>query len=151
MKNKHATQALQCIGDKSPLSKLLHQLKKLEEVNRRVLALLDPHLRHYCRVVNLIGGRMVIVTANSSIATHIKLRSAALLAQFQKDDLLKTFQYIHSKVERPPPSQTQENKPLKHIDPLSEDASNALLETAQSIDHPGLQHAIMRIAKHTKK
>lgn len=149
MKKKEPTSALNYVNEKSPLAKIIQQLRLIEQLNQRVLNQLEESMRPYCRVGNLINNRLVMVVANSAIATRIRLQSANLLDRFKQDEILKKIHYIHCKVGIAPTQRTKKTLSAPKIE-LSDEAASAIEEIANTIDHPQLQNAMLRIAAHKK-
>lgn len=139
-------------GGRHELQTLLEKVKFIEKYHLKVMDYLDPTVRQYCQVANIIENRLVMIVANSSVATQLRFETFELLRKFKEDNLLKKIREIQYKV-RPytfyisrfdPP-------PAKGIAPLSEETATLVLNIAESLEDAGLRDVMKRIASHTKK
>lgn len=137
--------------DGSELKSILSNLKKTATLNQKLSLYLDATTMKYCQVANLIDDRLVIVTANSAIATQIRFQTTDLLRQFKQDPYLQKIKTIHCKVS---PGQTitrQTNYPTKRVQLASPKTIQAILDIANSIEDPKLRAAMKKVANSMDK
>jgi hypothetical protein len=68
----------------SPLSRLLVQARRLQRLEVRVQAMLDPGIAQQVRVAGLEQGTLTLLTPRAGLATRLKLESPALLRGLQQ-------------------------------------------------------------------
>src|SRR5438874_1529807 len=88
------------------LQTVFAKIHLLEELHRKVQHHLDPALQPYCKIANLVEGKLILVVANGSVATQLRFQIAELLRKFQQDPGLKHIVSIEIKV-----------RPLQHALP----------------------------------
>ncbi len=131
---------------------VLARAKKLSHIAAKVMAYLDPAIAAYCQIANLTGNKLIILTANGSIATQIRLQTADLLPRLQADDepALKIIKSIHCKVQpdliKPISNRNKSNK----VEKLTSETANIIKAIADSLDDPKLKAIMQRIATRVK-
>lgn len=137
--------------DSRDLRSVFEKIHMLEELNRKISGLMDPHIASYCQVANLVGGKLILIAANGSIATQLRFVTADLLKQIKRDPTLQHIHQIECKV-RPtqnPLSSRLTTQPAKSMPTLSPATAEIVREIAGSIEDPTLREIMERIAKHT--
>ena len=129
---------------------LLAKVRELEALNKRFISYLEPALRDYCRVANQVGPQLVLMVANGSIATHIKLQSLDLIQKFKQDSLLRSIKTIHCKV-HPSIQPTRQRTISSNIALLSPETAHMIQEIANSLQDAKLKEIMQRIASHTNR
>jgi hypothetical protein len=132
------------------LQRLLQKAKLLMAINEKLKEYLVPEIFHYCQAANIQDGKLVILTANSSVATQIRLRTSTLLTQFRQDPLLQSVNEIQAKVRRDITSTTKSKKKYHQIKLLSTETAQLVHDIAQSIEDPKLREVLERIASRTE-
>lgn len=132
------------------LAKLFAKVSELNAINEQVVSCLDAELRDYVKVANVIANRLILMTANSAIATNIRLLSPTLIQRFNKLPLLKNICYIHCKV-----SPTMQTYPIKNAQmapmaTLSAETSQVIVDIAMTITDTKLREVMLRIAGRKK-
>lgn len=129
------------------------KIRQLDQLNRHVAVHLDPPIRDYCQAANVIGGKLILIVANGSIATQIRYQTTDLIKKFALDPALHDIRDIHCKV-RPAPTSTA-SRPVyrksKRMEPISSETSTIINDIAEGIEDPKLREIMQRIAKRTKK
>jgi len=131
------------------LGVLFAKVKVLNEMNEAFLPLVDAGLRPYCQVANLQGDKLVIITANGSVATQIRFQSMDLLRKFKPYPVLEKIRSIHCKVHPGFARQSASHAEKAGQTPelLSDETAEMIRKIADSIDDPGLRDAMKRIAE----
>jgi hypothetical protein len=133
------------------LRTLFSKIKLITDLNAQLLPLLPDTLRDYCQVANLIQNRLILLTANASIATQIRLQSPDILTQFKQSPLLKHIQSIHCKVR---PTSTHTSPPRYQttptVKPLSQETATIVSDIAKSLKDQKLREILEKIAQHKK-
>jgi len=129
---------------------ILRKAKLLNEINEQLAKYLPPEIMAYCQAANIIDNKLIILTANGSLATQIRLRTPTLLEQFKADPLLKNFKEIQPKVKRETSTRPSRQKPKEKLAPLTPETAQMVYDIAQSISDPKLREILERIAKRTK-
>lgn len=140
----------------SELAPLFTKFRHLESLNQRFGLLLDPKVREYCQVADYANQRLIVITANASIAMDLRFKMTQLLIDFKQDPLLKEIRAIEFKV-RPPfrpqlPTDTPTGMAQHHskkMQPISEKTAETIREMAKSISDPALREIMEKIAKNT--
>ena len=126
---------------------LWHKLKRMEQLSALVNQHLDKNLREYCKATSLIGGKLTLVAANSSIASQLHFQSAELLRKLKQEPGLQGVNTIHCKVQ----VQTKRLRaaPVKEraVKPLSAQAAKVISEIADGIEDEKLRAAMKRLAR----
>lgn len=134
-------------SNQKDLQGLLTKCKKLIEVNQHFLALLEEPLKSHCVVANTDRQRIIVLAANGSIATHLRLKTPELLRKFAAYPLLERFKEIECKV-RPQPNQLKkETTKQPAIGPLKPEITKMIHEMAESIEDPKLKEVMQRFGK----
>lgn len=130
------------------------KIQRLDVLNRKIAAHLEPAIAKYTQVANEIGGKLILTVANGSIATQLRFLTADLLNQFSRDPMLKHIRSIECKV-RPAPVTTTPSRLAPHapknMAALSLETAEIVREAAESLDDPALRNVMERIAKRVKK
>lgn len=154
MKNPASKKAHAYFQSNNPdLQSVFAKVKVLDELNRKIAAYLDPHIATYCQVANLVTGRLIIIVANGSIATQVRLQTPDLIKAFKQDSSLRKVQEIHCKV-RPSLALSrfqQQAKKKQKMQPLSTETAAIIRNIAESLQDPALKEIMQRIAEHTSK
>ena len=139
--------------DNYDLQFIFAKIRKLNEINEKVLAILDPALKRHCQVANIVGNKLILLTTNSSIATQIRFQSPDLLNKLHKISSLSHIKEIQAKVGIPPRLELRnlpKDKEPHQVARLSLETAELILEFAQSLDDPKLKEVMERIAKNVK-
>ena len=80
------------------LKTILAKIQVLDEINKKVIKLLNPSLQSACRVANIAENHLILIANNSSIASMVHFMIPDLLKHFQKDPTLKQIKTIQCKV-----------------------------------------------------
>ncbi len=136
----------------SPLQIVFEKVRRLETINQRISAHLDPTLKDYCRVANLNGQQLIMLVANGAIGTALRFQTPDLLRKFKQDSLLKSIKSIqcktqvHTATERLTTSPT----PAQSMPPLSAETADLIRHSALSLSDPALKSIMQRIASHIR-
>lgn len=138
-------------SDQQDLPLLFAKIKALTELDQHLTKHLEPTIRQYCQVANVVGNRLILLAANGSIATQIRFQTPDLLRKFKSDVKLKYIQDILCKVRPAPSRQADRAKPASSpMRALSPTTANIVKEIAESIEDPKLREVMERIAGRTK-
>lgn len=129
------------------LNGILIKIKEINELNLRFFPILEPGIRKYCQIANRIGHRLIVLTANASIATQLRFQTPDLLRKFKQDPLLAKINEIQFKVR--PVFQSETRRPPKTIPLLSTKTAKIIQDIASNLDDEKLKEVMSRIAKHT--
>ena len=134
------------------LQTVLSKVKAITHLNQLVAPMLEASLRPHCQVANLSKGILVMLAANSSVATQLRYQSPDLLKKLQGNPSLRHIREIQCKV-RPPVTVTVErgktSKKQEKAALLSTETAETLLVMADTIEDPELRSIMQRIAGHT--
>jgi hypothetical protein len=121
---------------------LLERVQKLQRLEQAVLQLLPENLAAHCKVMNLKKEILVLGTTSSAWAARLRFAAPEILKQLQCQFSLK-LRSVQVRIQ----PETVENQSVNPVKPRLSLASGTLLaQTAQSVDHPGLQEALYRLA-----
>lgn len=112
---------------------------------------LAPSMRQYCQVANITDNRLIMIVANSSVATQLRFQTFDLLRQFKADSMLKKINEIQIKVRPYTFFISRFNTPTKNIAPLSEETANTIRSIASSLKDTTLRQIMEKIASRTKR
>jgi hypothetical protein len=129
---------------------LFAKIKALQALNQKVAAHLEPHLATYCHVVHIIGHRLIIMAANGSVATELRLQAMDLLRKFKADPdpELQRIQDIHCKVHPSlsTPAPRPLSKPRQKMQLLSPETAQLINDMAESLSDAQLKAIMKKIA-----
>jgi hypothetical protein len=97
----------------------------------------------------LVGGKLILIAANGSIATQLRFITADLLKRIKREPTLQHIQQIECKV-RPVQSALSSRlttQMSKKMPSLSPETAEIVHEIAGSIEDPTLREVMERIAK----
>ena len=132
----------------SDLNTLLTKSAALTAIQERLETYMDPAFAAYYQVSNLIDGRLIIIVANGSIATQLRLQGSALIATFAQDPILSSIKTLDVKVRPPVARGVKKPLPTK-MSPLSSQTATMIRETAEGIADEKLKAVLLRLAEHT--
>ena len=125
---------------------LLERAQKLLRLEQTVLQLLPEDLSLHCRVLNLRSKALIVSAPSSAWAARLRFAAPELVRQLRSRYALDV-ETLQIRI-RP---QTPENRPVRHTQPkLSLESANLLAQTAQNIEHRGLQEALVRLAANAR-
>lgn len=133
------------------LLSLLAKIKIINGLNDRLSAYLDAPIRKFCTVANLEDHRLIIIVANSSIATHLHFQSNDLLKKFKSDPLLKNIKEIQCKVQPSLPSSVDVKNRRKKMQRLSPETADIIRRMAETLEDSQLKKIMKSIALHTEE
>jgi hypothetical protein len=133
------------------LNFIFSKIAVLDELNRKITAYLEPHIAKYCQIGNIINHKLVLITANSSIATQIRFQANDLVQKLHQDPVFHSIKRIECIV-RPSTSATRFTAAKKNnMIPLSKETAQIVHEMAQSIEDASLRETMERIARRVKE
>ena len=128
----------------TPFARALHHSRYVRDVAAAVARALARPLRDHCLVANVRGDCLVLQVDSPSWATRLRFELPSLLASLRAHrDLRVSHATVRVHVARGG-EVTQEPVPAK----MSAAAAACLQATAQSVAHPDLRSAILRLARH---
>lgn len=133
------------------LEVILEKVSKIQKINSEFSACLEPHLQEYVYVMNVTPERLLIMTANSAIATQLRFQTPDLLEKIRKKAELKNIRYLQIKVSPTLASPLiQERQTLKSqkMALLSLSTSQIIKDTAKNLKDQKLSEILERIAAH---
>lgn len=134
------------------LNFLLRKVKELSTISEHFLPLLEENIRKECQIANIVNKQLIILASNASVATWLRFNKSRLLAQFNRDPILKPYSDFHCIVRLQPPNLLRNQiKEKKQMTLLSVEAAKAMMEAASDIHDERLKEVMLRIASHTKK
>jgi hypothetical protein len=123
-------------------SPLLERAQKLLRLEQTVLRILPEDLSLHCNVLNLRNKALIVSAPSSAWAARLRFAAPELIRQLQSRCSLDV-ETLQIRI-RP---QTSENRPVRRTQPkLSLESGSLLAQTAQNIEHRGLQEALFRLA-----
>jgi hypothetical protein len=130
---------------------ILAKVRKLREINKKVMGFIDPTVARFCQVANITGNRMVILVTNSSAATQLRFQTPDILKKIQKDPTLKHIREIQPKMGVPEanPANAQSGNGKKPQ--MSAASSEIMRELANSLSDQKLRDIMLKLAEHSKK
>lgn len=138
------------ITNNQDLQFIFAKVRKLGEINKKVLALIEPSIARFCQVANMSGSKMIILAMNSSAATQLRFQTPDILKRLQKDPLLKHIKEIQIKMGMPEGQAKadggKQNKPT-----LTAETGQMMRELADSLEDPKLKEIMRKIADRGSK
>lgn len=136
--------------ENSNLQTLLGKVKEIQQINDHFQPFLAPNLRKLAYVVNQISTRLIIMTANSAVATQIRYQTPDILARIKSNPALKHITYLHIKVSpalTPSSEIVLNSAPCKaKMAPLSMQTAQMVREMTEGLKDEKLKAAMLRIA-----
>jgi len=134
------------LGDNQDLQFVFAKVKKLAEINKKILELIDPAIRRSCQVANMAGNKLIIITANSSVATQLRYQIPDMLAKMRQDPALKHVNDIQTKVGTPQTRLSQPDNVIRQAAYLSSETAQQIKDMAKSLDDKKLREVMEKIA-----
>jgi len=123
-------------------SPLLERAQKLLRLEQTVLRILPEDLAPHCKVLNLRNKGLIVSATSSAWAARLRFAAPELVGQLRSHYSLDV-ETLRIRI-RP---QTSDPRPLRRRPPrLSRESASLLAQTAQDIEHHGLQEALFRLA-----
>lgn len=140
MPRKNATECSRILEDAA--LPLVERARKLLRLEQTVLRILPPDLSPHCKVINFRNKTLVLAAPSSAWAARLRFAAPELARQLQASFSLDVDNLqIRIRPEIP------ENPPAHRAPPkLSMESGTLLAQTAQNIEHRGLQEALFRLA-----
>ena len=121
---------------------LLERAQKLLRLEQTVLLILSEDLATHCKVLNLRNKALIVSVPSSAWAARLRFAAPELVGQLRSRYSLDV-ETLQVRI-RPPIS---EPRPVRRTRPeLSLASASLLAQTAQTIEHHGLQEALFRLA-----
>lgn len=133
------------------LETILKQVQQLGYLQQKIAPCLDASLLPFCQVASLSKGKLILLVANGSIATQLRLQSLSILQKIKQNPELQAISTIECKVRPHPISPRMQpaiNKPART---LSHSAADAIQMTAESLEDAALKEIMLKIARHRHK
>lgn len=128
----------------SPLHDLLAHARRLEQIQRLLLRLLETPLAQHCRIADLRQGRLLLHADASAWATKMRFQAPSLLERLRRALPGEPILSIQVQVRLPDaPARTGR----RAATPMSAANAEALRDMAAGIVDPGLKAALMRLAR----
>lgn len=144
------------LSSQAGTKKLIKRANFLSELNTVLQAHLSPTLSKHCRVGQFEKGILTISTDSPAFRHHLRFYQGNLLLRLQETQVFAQLKKIRCIVV--PGLSTEENTnkkaPSTALPPppeMSETTADYLKTMAHYIEHPGLQTALRKLAKHHKK
>jgi hypothetical protein len=126
---------------------ILERARKLSRLEQAVLQLLPAELGEHCKVLNLKNETLVLATSSPAWAGRLRFAAPDLLRRLKRQ-LSLDIRAIDLRVQ----PETVENQPIiARPLQLSLRSATLLAQTAQSVNHPPLQEALLRLAAKTRE
>ena len=133
------------------------QAQKLSQYKHLLSGILPIECRNHVEVANFRNQNLMLITDSPVWTTRLRQLSPQLLDFIRKNtqeaDELHSIHHIqistryHTSANSPAQSSTNKKHSLLSI---SDKTSELLLQSANSIDHPKLKNALLKIARHNK-
>jgi hypothetical protein len=121
---------------------LVERAQKLLRLEQTVLQILPEDLSLHCKILNLKNKALIVSAPSSAWAARLRFAAPELVRQLQSRYSL----HVETLQVRIRP-QMPENRPARRAQPkLSLESGTLLAQTAQNIEHRGLQEALFRLA-----
>lgn len=130
------------------LKSIINKVNHIERLNQKINVFLPTEFAEYCKVANFSSNKLIIITANSSIATQLRFMAPDIIQKFKKEPLLESIKEIQFKIAMPQVKRYQPRKKTK-VQMLSKETANVIRDFAQSLNDEKLRKIMERIAEHT--
>jgi hypothetical protein len=125
---------------------ILERARQLSRLDQAVLQLLPAELGQHCKVLNLRNKTLILATPSPAWAGRLRFAVPDLLKQLKRQ-LSLDMRAIELRVQ----PESAENQSTKRPSlQLSLSSATLLAQTAQSVNHPPLQEALLRLAAKTR-
>lgn len=136
-------------SDNKAFRPILCKIKTISTLNQQLKPYLGAHLAAHCEVANIRDHTLILIAANASIATEIRLQAYDLLKRIKQDASLNHINHIQCKVKSY--CSNSYVTPTHCMQPLSETTADVLAMAAESLKDPNLKQIMLRIAKNSGK
>lgn len=131
--------------------------QKLSQYKHLLSGVLPIECRNHVEVANIRNQNLMLITDSPVWTTRLRQLSPQILAfirkNTEKSDELHSIHHIqistryHTSTDSPTRSSSNKKNSLL---PISDKTSELLMQSANSIDHPKLKNALLKIAQHNK-
>jgi hypothetical protein len=132
--------------DNQDLQFILAKVRKLGEINKKVLAVIDPSISRFCQVANISGNKMIVLVKNSSAATQLRFLVPDVLKKLQQDAGLRHIKDIQIKMGVPDGRVEMGGSGVKK-QVMSKETGEIVKGIADSLEDPKLREIMQRIAE----
>jgi hypothetical protein len=126
---------------------VLERGRQLARLNDLVQQLLPDDLAAHCQVLNYRDGTLLLAAGSAARATRLRFIASELQSVLQQELPI----HIETVKIRVLPESPQPTPAVRPAQTLSAASARLLAQTAQTMDHPGLQEALYRIAANMRK
>lgn len=135
----------QCFN--SELTKILHHVTNLEQINQRVQAFLPPTLQPHCYVSQFINGRLKLSVRDIAVATELRFFLPTLRDLLrQKAGLVQLTSITIDPIGDTAQHQTKQHVKKKNI-ALSESAIDTIVLASDSESYEPLKQALKKLVR----
>lgn len=132
------------------LTKILHHVSNLEQINNLVQAFLPPSLQPYCYISQFVNGRLKIAVRDISVATELRFFLPTLRDLLrQKAGLVQLTSITIDPIVDTAQNQTKQRVKKKDLT-LSKAALDALVLAADIEDYEPLKQALKKLGSNKK-
>jgi hypothetical protein len=134
---------LQDYGDSS-LRRIVRQAQRLLAIDKIFKEYLPENLRVHCQVAQVSATELTIFVDSAAWLTQLRYCKQPLLLQLKKNPQCAYVQNLQYRIQ-PAQNLPAEVTPALKPKSLSEENKNLLKETAESISHPRLKKALLKL------
>jgi len=132
-------------NENSGLSRLLQRARQLQQLTDALAAILPQPVHGHCRVGNVSGDTLVLVTDSPAWSTRLRFHTPAILEHLKETHGLA----LHGvRIRVHPPELPRQIKRVARNPTLGSESAALLRQTAQGISDPDLKQALLRLARH---
>jgi len=129
------------------MQRLLSQAKHIDQWNKRIQRILPGPIAAHCQVTNVTEDKLVIQVNSPAWASKLRL----FIPKLEKTIIVNGLQSVELKVAIPAPAYNAIKEIPTPRSPLSSEASNTIIQTAETINDKNLREALLRLAAQSNK
>lgn len=131
----------------SDLGKLCQHAAFLADIEKKLLAFLDPSLGSHCKVANYTNDTIILYSDSPAWATRLRYNTPAILDHLRTSCHLDSLKTVRIKVN--PPDNSKHLPATKQLF-LSVASAEFISQVANSMTDNDLRQSLLKIAKHKK-
>lgn len=123
---------------------LIKKTQRIQSADQLLRGIVPKELAPRCRLINLLFDTAIIEVDTAIYATQVRYLSKEILSSLCYHDFLINIKKIKIKLKTVRPAKQPSR--LQQPNTISPKSCDSIRESAQTINHPALKHALLKLA-----